>query len=179
MEHEGLVRALKFLDDNNLTVGTLVTDRHTQISKYMSTQHPDIDHRFDVWHVSKGISYLAVQMFAYWTSSLLGIKKKLSRLAKTKECALIAEWIKSITNHLYWCASSAPDGEGNEIVKRWMSLADHICDVHDDCYHEPLNTLQERKKWFTPGMVDLILQHYILMRKRREQSKCKTRRCCV
>ena len=46
-----------------------------------------------------------------------GIKKKLCRLSNTSECAIIAEWIKSITNHLYWCAASAPDGNGDDMVK--------------------------------------------------------------
>ena len=36
MEHLGLVRALQFLTDNSLEVGTLVTDRHNQIAKYIA-----------------------------------------------------------------------------------------------------------------------------------------------
>ena len=63
---------------------------------------------------------------------------------------IIAEWIKSITNYLYWCAASSPEGDGNEMVKCWKSLMDHICDSHDTCYHSPLS-LDERKKWLIPG----------------------------
>ena len=82
---------------------------------------------------------------------MAGIKKKLARLAKTKECAIIGEWIKSITNHLYWCAATAPDGD--DIVKRWKSLMDHLCNDHDNCYHDPLTYQEERrKKWFESGM---------------------------
>ena len=55
MEHEGLVRALEFLSNKSMNVATLVTDRHKQICKYMRNTHPDIEHRYDVWHVSKGI----------------------------------------------------------------------------------------------------------------------------
>ena len=57
MEYAGLVRALEFLADNSLQVGTLVTDRHKQITKYMRQSHPNVDHRYDVWHVSKGKLY--------------------------------------------------------------------------------------------------------------------------
>ena len=55
MEHQGLVRALQFLADNSLQVATLVTDRHNQIAKYMTEVKPEIEHRYDVWHVSKGM----------------------------------------------------------------------------------------------------------------------------
>jgi len=50
---------------------------------------------------------------------LAGIYKKLTQVAKTKDCKLIEELIKNITNHLYWCASNAADGD--DIVKRWNS----------------------------------------------------------
>ena len=54
----GLVRALRFLVDHSLRVATLVTDRHNQIAKYMAEVKPEIEHRYDVWHVSKGMSPL-------------------------------------------------------------------------------------------------------------------------
>ena len=82
-------------------------------------------------------------------------------MAKTKECSLIGEWIKSITNHLYWCTATAPDGD--DIVKRWKSLMDHLCNRHDDCYHDSLDTLEERrKKWFTPGLHYKVLTFFIM-----------------
>ena len=54
MEHEGLVRALQFFADKQLQIGTVVTDHHKHISKYLKEVHPDIEHRYDVWHISKG-----------------------------------------------------------------------------------------------------------------------------
>lgn len=82
---------------------------------------------------------------------IAGIKKKLVKLGNYKDCNLINEWAKSITNHMYWCAASAPDGNGEEIATRWKSLMDHICDSHEECYHLPLGQMERRKKWLTPG----------------------------
>ena len=54
-------------------------------------------------------------------------------------CELIGGWIKSITNHLYWCAANAPDGD--DIVKQWKSLMNYLCNIHEDCYHDHLHSL--------------------------------------
>ena len=61
MEHEGLVRTLDFLEKNSIVVGTLVTDRHKQIAKYIRETHPEITHQYDVWHISKGNSNKLLQ----------------------------------------------------------------------------------------------------------------------
>ena len=61
MEKFGLVNALQFLADNSLQVITLVTDGHKQIAKYMAEEKPDIEHRYDVWHISKGV-YIYIQL---------------------------------------------------------------------------------------------------------------------
>ena len=47
MEHEGLVRALDFLEPKSITVGTLVIDRHKQITTYIREVHPDIECQYD------------------------------------------------------------------------------------------------------------------------------------
>ena len=57
MEKCELVDALQFLADDSLQVTTLVTDCHKQIAKYMAEEKPDIEHRYDVWHISKGMYY--------------------------------------------------------------------------------------------------------------------------
>lgn len=56
MEIEGLIRAVEFLHKQKLEVGVLVTDRHRQIAKWVRENLPSVDHRFDVWHLAKGIS---------------------------------------------------------------------------------------------------------------------------
>ena len=87
----------------------------------------------------------------------IGIKKKLASLSTNKEYSNIGDWIKSITNHLYWCVASATDGDGEDIVKRWKSLMDHIGDIQDDCYYTDLSVQERRKKWLTPGKQLLIV----------------------
>ena len=149
MEKEGLHRALVFLAANSMQVSVLITDRHTQINKYINNKHPEIEHRYDVWHVSKG-KLLAVNLHIKHTEcTFIGLKKKLAKLSQYKDCDIVGDWIKSITNHMYWCAASAPDGDGQQMVDRWKSLMSHLCDEHDDCYHLPLG--DRRKKWFIPG----------------------------
>jgi len=70
-------------------------------------------------------------------------------LSNTSDCAIVGEWIKSITNHLYWCAASAPDGNGDDMVKHWKSLIDHICNIHEDCYNLELS--DRPVKYIFPG----------------------------
>ena len=163
MELERLKRALKFLADNQLEVDTLITDRHKQINKYLRERHSDITHRYDVWHIFKSmhnLAYIYICTFHKIMMSLTGVKKKLASLATASECEIVGEWTKSIIDHLHWCAASVTAGDEadglcskeDEIVKKWRSLMDHLCNIHDNCYHDELNSLEERrKKWLIPG----------------------------
>ena len=54
MEKEGLVRAVQYIQDQGLDIGTMITDRHRQIAKWIRETLPDTTHLFDVWHVAKG-----------------------------------------------------------------------------------------------------------------------------
>jgi solute carrier family 8 (sodium/calcium exchanger) len=59
MELEGLSRGLSSMKAEGIPVGTIVTDRHVQIRKWLrDTQkmYPGIRHQFDVWHMGKGKS---------------------------------------------------------------------------------------------------------------------------
>lgn len=53
MEKEGLLRGLNFLVENMLDIKLLVSDRHKQISAWIRSEWPNIEHRYDVWHVAK------------------------------------------------------------------------------------------------------------------------------
>ena len=72
--------------------------------------------------------------------------------SKYKDCDIVGAWTKSITNHMYWCTTSALDGDGKEMVTRCKSQLSHLCDQHDECYHLPLG--DRRRKLFTPGNDD-------------------------
>lgn len=54
MELESLKRQLSYLENANVKVKKLVTDRHVQVSAYMANEKPSIEHNYDVWHVAKG-----------------------------------------------------------------------------------------------------------------------------
>ena len=50
MEKEEFARVLNFLSANCLEVKTLITEWHSQISKFIGKQYPTI---YDIWHISK------------------------------------------------------------------------------------------------------------------------------
>ena len=54
MEKEGLHRCMDFLQDHNLAIDVLVTNRQKQINKWIRETHPHIKHYFNTWHVAKG-----------------------------------------------------------------------------------------------------------------------------
>ncbi|XP_074641225.1 uncharacterized protein LOC141898974 [Tubulanus polymorphus] len=127
MECEGLKRCYKTM--KNFKVLALVTDMHLQIAKWVR-ENWSISHFYDCWHVVKSIT------------------KKLEKLGKQKEMAIVSDWIKSIKLHLYWCALSSTPGQSNEIKEKWLSCIDHIQNVHTNCYHQPY---EKKKNWLIPG----------------------------
>jgi hypothetical protein len=54
MELEGLLRCLKCLSDDGVYVNVLVTDQHAGVTHMMKTDHSEIQHYYDGWHVVKG-----------------------------------------------------------------------------------------------------------------------------
>ena len=54
MKNEGLASAVQFLTNHNLTVATLITDRHTQVPTYLFKKYLKNEHYYNVWHDSKG-----------------------------------------------------------------------------------------------------------------------------
>ena len=54
MEKEGLMRGVKELEQHGLMIGTLVTDRHSQIAKWIRDSMSTTKHFYDVWHLAKG-----------------------------------------------------------------------------------------------------------------------------
>ena len=146
-ELEGLDRCVKTLENNGLSMGTLVTDRHIGINCYIAKtlkQRPvakDLIHYYDIWHVAKGL------------------RKKLDALGRKYE--EIKLWKPSIVNHLYYSAATVPAGETELLEAMWVSVADHIEDMHihdgpyEMCDHGPLVNEEDRDKdWLEPGSVE-------------------------
>lgn len=86
-----------------------------------------------------------------------GIGKKIDALAKQKDCGDAALWRRSIVNHLYWVAATAPVGEGDMLEAMWKSVTNHIQDIHEghnelypECAHGPLDDDERDKEWLRP-----------------------------
>ncbi|XP_064478630.1 uncharacterized protein LOC135391970 isoform X2 [Ornithodoros turicata] len=132
MEAYGLQKCLAFLEVQDMVVDSLVTDRHSGIKAMLRESCPHIKHRFDVWHVVKGI------------------KKKLIALSRSTKHNVVKLWIESLTRHAYWCPKTSGD-DGELCIAKWVSALNHIVDIHehDDplypvCYHGPLS---EPRQW--------------------------------
>ena len=153
METEGLHRCMNFLKERKLEVDVLVTDRHKQINKWLQEAYPKIKHYYDIWHVAKG-SYIAILMIVH-SIMYTGFRKKVDKLGKQKNCEVVGEWQKSIINHLYWCVSSTPADDDELITAKWLSLDNHIHNVHrrhgnkkfPKCAHGRLRRQERNKKW--------------------------------
>ena len=88
----------------------------------------------------------------------IAFRRKIENLAKEKKCELAGEWMKSLVNHLYWCAMTTPSGNGDELKEKWLSVSNHIHNVHDEhgevfpsCEQGHLTDLERKKKWFKPS----------------------------
>ena len=96
-----------------------------------------------------------------------GLKKKLHAAGEKKDCVLIHRWTKSITNHLYWCASSTPDGNGEVMVAKFQSSTNHILNIHEHnnylfpkCLHDPINDDSDQQDCMDIAWL-VVLFHFI------------------
>ena len=155
MELVGCKRTMEDLKRDGLEIQTIATDRHVQIRKYLKDEHPNINHQFDVWHLTKNV------------------RKKLTAVANKKDTAEIMPWVKSIANHLWFCASQC-NGDADLLVEMWTSIVWHIQNVHtfsgeklQRCSHEPLAPEDIRKKkWLKNGSKALKALENIVCDKR-------------
>ena len=54
MELEALKRGVEWMEQMDLELGTIITDRHVQVRAWIRDNLSDVKHYFDVWHISKG-----------------------------------------------------------------------------------------------------------------------------
>ena len=89
----------------------------------------------------------------------IGLNKKIDAILKQKGCEVIGRWEKSIINRLYWSVCSTVDGDPDVIKAKWLSLENHIHDVHQghsDVFPQCLHgTLQERE-WIKRRMTFIL-----------------------
>lgn len=141
MEKVALETCLRKVIESGLKPVVVATDRHVSIRKLLKDEFGDIDHQFDVWHLTKSIA------------------KKLTNKARQKGHEELGPWIPAIKNHLWWCAQYC-NGDWHMLLEMWQSIVHHITNVHHwnsgelfkTCRHEPLSgEEQQLKKWLTPG----------------------------
>ncbi|XP_078340505.1 uncharacterized protein LOC144617479 [Crassostrea virginica] len=135
MELKGLIRCLKKVEEEGVVISDLVTDRHSQIKAYMKKERTNFNNWFDVWHVAKGVF------------------KKLETSGKKKMCKQVADWARSVSNQLYWCAASS-DGDGEMVSEKWLSNLNHITNVnegHGERFPKFLHGELEDRDWIKKG----------------------------
>ena len=139
MEREGSKRCMNHIKDHGGKIKVVATDRHVGIRADMKRNFPEIE--FDVWHLAKSIT------------------KKLTEKSKKKDCGELSPWIKSISNHLWWCAETC-EGYKELLREKWISIVHHTADIHSwdsadiyhECPHPPIPRNEARKKrWLRPG----------------------------
>ena len=79
--------------------------------KLMCEKYSNVEHVFDVWHVSKSI------------------QKKLHHVSTTKVNSSLQLWSKSIANHVWWAAESC-EGDTEFLEEKYLSLLKHVSNVH-------------------------------------------------
>lgn len=99
----------------------------------------------------------------------IGLRKKLEKLAKNKDCRIIGKWQQSIINHLYWSVVSSSCDDADMIKARWLSLENHIHNKHSghgklfpNCSHSRLQRRDQNKKWLKRRKFDIISEKILL-----------------
>jgi len=99
---------------------------------------------FQVWHVAKGLN------------------KVLAILAKQNPN--LADWTKSISNHVWYAAENCQESE-DELIRIWEALLYHIQDIHEwtdadgtqrKCGHEELGEDRVWKNWLTEEEIQML-----------------------
>ena len=134
MEKRGFNLYLDRALNSGVPVGVVGNDKHTVIKALMRSEYKDlgVEHQVDVWHLTKNTTE-----------------------AKKKECKDLFPWIKSVTNHMWWCAMTC-DGSPQLLKEKWVSILHHTADKNDwdssvlynCCAHEPISPRAHRKTNF-------------------------------
>ena len=156
MENEGCQRSLNKVISQNVKIRSFATDRHSTITAEMRKKYPSIIHQYDVWHLSKWVT------------------KKLTMKAKKKGNEPLFQWIKCVSNHLWWCSQTC-GGSAESLRERWISILNHVVDKHrwennkyfHKCGHGSLSRRKEKKtKWLEDGSSAYIAIEEVVLNKK-------------
>ncbi|XP_046855113.1 uncharacterized protein LOC124448146, partial [Xenia sp. Carnegie-2017] len=101
-------------------------------------------------------------------------QKKLTKKANIKGNDDLTHWIKSNSNHLWWCSASC-NKNAEELVEKWKSVLNHISNKHfwkgntyfHQCCHQQLTEREtKQKKWLSPTSQAYIAAEKVICDKR-------------
>ena len=81
-------RCMENINEKGGGIEVVAIDHHVGIKAEMKRNFLELEHQLDKWHLSNSIT------------------TKLTEKAKKKECADLSSWIRSISNHFWWCAKT-------------------------------------------------------------------------
>lgn len=134
MELEGFKLSFASFTDNDINIKTFCSDWHVQIRNYIKDELPYISRQFDVWHLANII------------------RNKSMGVAKKKENKELMPWVRSIVNHVWYCAAECRE-DLELLIEKCTSILQHIQNIHFfdgdkhfACGHPQISSEQTRKK---------------------------------
>ncbi|KAL4126059.1 hypothetical protein QTP88_010290 [Uroleucon formosanum] len=126
LERKACELLLEEIVEQGCKIDLFLTDRHKGIRCDIHTKFPEIQHEFDIWHLSKSLM------------------KRMKILDKKYPEAYL--WKTSINNHLWW-SSKTCKGDGLLLTQKFTSVLKYISNIHEweedgiiqKCEHETLS----------------------------------------
>ena len=91
-------------------------------------------------------------------------------------CEDLLPWIRSVSNHMWWCSATyACDGNAEVLKEKWKSVLFHVTNKHKwngythfhECCHPRLTSAQSRKKkWLKPDTPAYIALEEVVLNKK-------------